>query len=127
MTTSLTFVPFSNVVNASEEFQESTEDDDIGQSLDYFEDNYIGRGRRRNRDNHVFPFRSKQWHMKLASIYEPISDWRHILVAQVTTRVWKVLFYTLNYFLLFQIICQCIMAFESEWWKNKIAEDIYAT
>ena len=36
-----------------EELEESTEDDDMNQLLDYFEDNYIGRRRRRNRANPV--------------------------------------------------------------------------
>jgi len=54
MVAALAFVPLSYTVQVFEELQESTEDDDMNQLLDYFEDNYIGRRRRRNRGNPVF-------------------------------------------------------------------------
>lgn len=54
MVAALAFVPLADTVQVFEELQEFTEDDEMIQLLDYFEDNYIGRRRRRGRGNPLF-------------------------------------------------------------------------
>ena len=54
MIPALAFVPLDDLLDVFDKLQESITDDDVLKVIDYFEDNYIGRRRRRNRAPPLF-------------------------------------------------------------------------
>ena len=98
MVAALAFVPFSYTVQVFEELQESTEDDDTNQLLDYFEDNYIGKRRRRNRANPVFVPRVWNVHSRvqneLPCTNNSVECWHrkmHVAVTADHPNIWRFL------------------------------------
>ena len=94
----LAFVPLSYTVQVFEELQESTEDDEMNQLLDYFEDNYIGRRRRRNRANPVFVPQVWNVHSRvqneLPRTNNSVEGWHRKMQAGVTAdhpNIWRFL------------------------------------
>ena len=97
MLPALAFVPADNVVQAFEQLQENLchEADPV---IDYFEDAYIGRIRRRNRGNPLFPI--SMWNMydrvcnDLPRTINSLEGWHNHLQANITSslpNIWRFL------------------------------------
>ena len=88
MIAALAFVPQNHVVEAFEELQESSPDE-LGPIIDYFEDTYIGRKRRRNRAPPMF--RHETWNMneraanELPKTNNKVEGWHRKMVSAVNS------------------------------------------